>query len=206
MLARNEGVQLLTSIQYGFVFIHVPKTAGISIETALRPFSDVRKSFRAERHVSAQEARDEIVGVDRWEERFSFAVARNPWEREHSEWSFLRSVEYRPELPDFARSVELAKRLDFSQWVRLSATGSDPLQSRVCDDNGKEIVSKVYLFESLASSWSEIVERCRVPNAILPKLNETSGRGDYREEFDQESADLIRLRDWKTIERFGYEF
>jgi hypothetical protein len=66
-----------------YVFIHINKTGGSSIEMALK--------LRAE-HLTVQEKIKEI-GVRRWQEKLSFTVVRNPWDKVVSPLS-------RPDKPD----------------------------------------------------------------------------------------------------------
>jgi len=81
-----------------FVFIHINKTDGTSIEAAL--------GLRLE-HKTAQEKIHQL-GLASWRNRFTFAFVRNPWDRVVSHYH------YRVE----TNQTELATRtISFTEWV-----------------------------------------------------------------------------------------
>lgn len=78
---------MLVSKSVKFIFVHVQKTAGLSIEAVLRQqFPDVRTWHG--RHGHAIDAIQE-AGLVRWREHYSFAFVRNPWDRFVSWYSMI---------------------------------------------------------------------------------------------------------------------
>ena len=133
---------MLTSEAHGFLFIHVQKTGGTSIETLLSAAPDVMNPPGCPKHGGLRIAlRKDPALADRW----VFGFVRNPWARYVSWWEMIqrvkvegtrtrrsrkmlarvefirRSVEY----PDFAAFVEHGPaefpRLSRSQISYLSA-------------------------------------------------------------------------------------
>ncbi len=77
---------MLISHDYKFIFIHIGKTGGTSIERALCEFLDVdfettKKSQDGEwwKHIWARDMR-ECVGEKLWDGYFTFAIVRNPYD------------------------------------------------------------------------------------------------------------------------------
>jgi hypothetical protein len=68
-----------------FAFIHIQKTAGTSVEELLQAaVPDV--TYYGPRHMEARYARKKLKD---WEERFTFAFVRNPWDRLVSWYSMI---------------------------------------------------------------------------------------------------------------------
>ena len=103
---------MIISSSRSFIFIHIPKTAGEAITTALRPAMKrgdvvienrlrvvinrvIDPSYRivgaVDKHSSASSVRD-TVGSDVWESSWKFAVVRDPVERMASLYTYLQRV------------------------------------------------------------------------------------------------------------------
>ena len=205
------------------VFVHVPKTGGTSIETALGLFGPWQEENRETmfglvrspdllarglgsaflQHLSMQELLD-VHAPQALAGYFSFGVVRNPWDR-------MVSV-YRRTDPNLlerasAQGIELAG-LAFGEFLERSAALSHAHlaeQSRfLCDASGRTLVDFVARFETLAEDFRKVCERLGA-QATLPRLN-TSQRDDYRAYYDERSRALVERRYRRDIERFGYAF
>jgi hypothetical protein len=81
--------------QGGFLFIHIPKTAGTSIFTAmLKSCQGTRAELNhyrmgQKKHASAFTARG-VLTPAQWNHAFKFSVVRNPWDRMVSMWRYGR--------------------------------------------------------------------------------------------------------------------
>jgi hypothetical protein len=89
---------MIVSHEHKFIFVHLKRTSGRAIQGALMPFlgpDDIAtpvddpnspESFPGRnceglgRHATAREIRD-YVGGDVWNEYFTFAMERNPWDK-----------------------------------------------------------------------------------------------------------------------------
>lgn len=179
-----------------FVFVHINKTGGSSIEKALGlPFQ----------HKTARELRDEL-GRQRWERRFSFAFVRNPWDKVASHYHF-RVLTNQTSLG--------ADPIGFNEWVVRAYGENDPRYfdrpkmfmpqvEWVSDERGRIIVDFIGRFERLEEDFrkvSRILER----EAALPHLKK-SRDGDYRALFTSEAADVVERWFARDIAAFGYSF
>ncbi len=179
-----------------FVFIHINKTGGSSIESALGlPF----------RHRTAAEMRH-IIGERRWARKFSFTFVRNPWDKVASHYHYRIGT----------NQTELAvRRISFSDWVKKAYGDQDPTyydardmfmpqMDWITDQDGKVIVDFVGRFEKLNEDFRLVCERIG-SSAKLPHLKK-SRRRDYRSLYDTEACDVIRERFSADLKYFGYEF
>lgn len=164
------------------VFVHVPKTAGQSIERALcdrigvewedrrkipelvlsnRP-EDARQPLKLS-HLAAREYVEfGYLSELEWDQYSSFGVVRNPWQRLVSSYVHLR----------------LPYVVSFRAWVRqLPAHGTDKvgIQTRsqvdyLFDKNGNKLVDEILQFETLKTDWQPISERFGL-EPVLPRIN-----------------------------------
>ena len=79
---------MLISKKKQFIFVHVQKTAGISLQSVLTSHvPDVRLWHGRHGHASSGLAE---IGRERWERYFSFGFVRNPWDRLVSHYAMIR--------------------------------------------------------------------------------------------------------------------
>lgn len=204
----------MISDEKAFVFVHIPRTAGTSIETALAPYAREPLGYTvggntvlAHKHATATSLR-RLVGAEFWASAFSFSVVRDPWARMYSDYHFFRRVGPRlmPEFSELERWLtERALRVPFAAWLRAGAERLDIAQSSyLTDEGGALLVDFVGRFEHLSRDFSTICQTLGVEHA-LPHLNGT-GRRDFRAAYDSDSVDLVARYAAADIERFGYRF
>lgn len=194
---RNCARRLHEKYIQNYVFIHINKTGGSSIEKAL--------SIKHE-HKTAIEKRDEL-GEIQWKRKFSFAIVRNPWDKVVSHYHF-RVMTNQTDLG--------SKQVDFETWVRLAYGEKDsayydnpkmfmPQLDWISDCDGNMLVDYVGRFEKLEEEFKTICTKIDLSRCGLPHVKK-SRRGDYREYYEDESARIISTFYEKDIEYFGYEF
>lgn len=179
-----------------FVFVHINKTGGSSVEQALG---------LPTRHFTAAEAQ-QAIGAQEWARRFTFAFVRNPWDKVVSHYHYRVKT----------NQTGLQERgVKFNEWVRLAYGERHPdfydkprmfmpQVDWLCDRDGELLVEFIGRFERLAEDFATVCERLG-RHAELPHVK-GSGRGNYRDYYDEESVAIIR--DWfaDDVELFDYEF
>lgn len=178
-----------------FIFIHINKTGGSSIEQVLGiPF----------RHRTAREARREI-GPAAWASAFKFTVVRNPWDKVVSHYCYRVQTD-QTGLADGATG--------FREWV-AEAYGKRnpkyydkpmmfmPQMDWITDARGRILVDFIARFENLDDDFAKICARLNRPVAALPHLKR-SQRGDYRAYYDEPTAAIVARWFRKDIAEFGY--
>ena len=180
-----------------FIFVHINKTAGSSIEEAL--------GLRF-RHRTARQIIEEI-GPGKWRECFTFAVVRNPWDKVVSHYS------YRVETNQTGMGDG---KMGFADWVRESYGRRNPVfhdkplmfmpqVDWISDEKGRILVNFVARFENLQADFDTVCERIGRQQVPLPHRKQ-SKHGDYRDLYDAETRGIIG--DWfrRDIEQFNYTF
>ena len=179
-----------------FVFIHINKTGGSSVEKAL----EVRHEHRTALEKRAQ------LGEKCWAKKFKFAIVRNPWDKVVSHYHYRLQTNQ----TDLATSP-----VSFPEWVRRAYGHREPSYydkpkmfmpqlDWITDADGKVMVNQVARFETLQKDFDAICQRLN-RTATLPQLRK-SERGDYRQYYDAESRAIVAKQFAKDIAEFGYRY
>lgn len=200
------------------IFIHIPKCAGSSIESALGMHGDIdyiglkpylkqkindETLFGCEaQHYSALEIRN-IVNKDIFENYFKFSIVRNPWER------FISHVAWSKGIWD--KSNTLTKSDVDLALKKLKETPENLLNNHLkhqwkylCDENGNILCDYVGRFESLTNDWSIVCKEIGV-DLSLPKRM-VSHHEHYSKYLDDDQVDFLASFYEKDISQFGYQF
>lgn len=208
-----------------WIFVHVPKTAGTSIEVALdvhgdwrvedreRLFGRIRSADLVElgsisrflQHLTLPEVRAVLPASASW---FSFSFVRNPWDR-------MVSIHSRPD-PQLvsvghSRGLQL-DQLSFEAFLDATADLEHahlrPQADYVTDGEGRLLVDYLGRFERLEADFEEVCRRLG-STARLTHENRSPGRDrrrDYRSYYDERTRELVAQRYRRDVEAFGYEF
>ena len=183
----------------GYVFIHVPKTAGQSITSAI-----------GERVSLPMHTPRFAVNVG---ERASFAFVRNPWARMVS---FYRYLCQRHPLPGDMHNPSKMREMGFCAWLtgdpfwlaQDKAWGGRKLppvqkRSQLWWANGCSLIGTV---ENLQQDFSDACWLAQIRNpSRLPRLNATEG-GNWRDEYDVASRAFVAYYFAEDAKQFGYQF
>jgi len=179
-----------------FIFIHINKTGGSSIECALGiPLE----------HRTAKEKIAEI-GLYYWKKKYTFTVVRNPWDKVVSHYY------YRWERDETGLKTD---GIEFNEWVKLTYGKQDPQyfnypkmfqpQMRwIADDRDQILVDSVFRFENLEDDFNMVSQRLGI-SASLPHLK-ASDRNHYREYYSDETRFIIEAWFRSDLDQFGYTY
>jgi len=205
-----------------FIFIHVQKNAGISIENILlKEFLDTTPWHG--RHGRVIDALGDMDAAE-WESYFSFAFVRNPWDRMVSWYSMIdearqklsffkrfRKNPFRSELWNYA----INHSHDFESFLEnCTATIFDLGCNKsfvfnqadyLTNKDGNMVVDFVGRFETLATDAETVFKKLELDSLGLPKLNQ-SKHAHYSSWYTDKTRELIAQRFAKDIALFGYEF
>lgn len=179
-----------------FIFIHINKTGGSSVEKALKlPFE----------HLTALEKMNE-VGAEKWAQKFTFSFVRNPFDKVYSHYRYRVKTN---------QTKLQQKPLSFANWVRLSYGEQDPYyydnpkmfmpQSQWLSDNdGTILVDKVYRFETLAADFNAFSQAFNL-HVTLPHLK-ASKKVNYATFYDADTRAIVEHRFKQDLLAFDYKF
>jgi hypothetical protein len=176
---------MILSERFGLVFIHIPKTAGSSLSTAITkrdPEAIKRlKGLPRTKHVTALQLREALTQYDRL---FSFAVVRDPFSRFCSLYRYLQTLpKFAPRMRDVKSLEDFAELFERPSWV--DTLHSSKSQSEfVTDHEGSIIVSALFRYESLDEAVdvisSRLGKRVHLPHRKMTKGGSLSLGGSLR--------------------------
>lgn len=181
-----------------FVFIHNPKTAGMSIIHAL-----IGKNYPPNpmSHLHSEVIIDRIF-QSKWAEMESVCLVRDPVDRYYSLYNFHRSINYGI-ISHNSFSHQIAVRYTFEEWVEFNLRSDiKSVWFGIPQDRWWSRVKFVLPFEDIGSSISKISEVIGRPINV-PHINQT-GKKEKLEDLPVNLLDGIWKIDTETARRFGY--
>ena len=144
---------MIVSTRHKFIFVHIPKTAGSSITTALKPYGrDNKLAAASTKHETLGElfARQRIApGL-----YFKFGFVRNPWCRMVSFYFYLRGRAHKiPEINDVSDFTAFLRALE-KEMKWLCQKHSVRPQSDFIFNDGKLIADFIGRYESLDQDFA----------------------------------------------------
>ena len=201
----------MISHKHKFIFVHVPKTAGNSIQNYLINYSEdsifikqtpsnIDSKFHAERF--GIESFDKKIYkhsklntyYDVWrkkyeniEDFFKFGSIRNPWDRAISFyfWKGYKSFDKK----SFIDNLFLTSCADYFYVKKYN----------------KHIHDYIIRFENLQEDFNTVCDKIGIPKQQLPHANKSEHK-HYTEYYDDETRQIVAKKCAKDIEYFGYKF
>jgi hypothetical protein len=186
------------------IFVHVPKAAGTSVSRSLFGSLGGGHTKMSEYQV--------VFSPSELRRYFKFTFVRNPWDRLHSAYHFLRNGGASQRDREFARTLEDFGSFDefVCRWVNEKNVETfvhfEPQNRFIClPGRRKPAVDFVGRFENLAEDYEAI--RARVASAQpLLHVNKTDDRPDFREEYSDKARAIVARVYRRDIEMLGYAF
>jgi hypothetical protein len=200
---KQDGALLNAFYSTRTIFIHIPKTAGVSLVKSI--FGHV--TLEGHRSVSFYK---QVFGT-RYSDFFTFTIVRNPWDRLYSAYKFLQKGGINIHDKN-AFETHLSTYKDFEDFVLKGLNEKIiweimhliPQYEFVCDKNGKIIVDYVGKFENLKESADEINDILKL-DFELKHHNKTDNK-DYKDIYTTEMIEKVHQIYQKDIDIFEYSF
>ncbi len=205
----------MISLEHKFLFVHVPKTAGNSMQNLLRKYSEdnivclaphqdgverfeVRSDiYDIRKHSTLQEYRNEL-GRELFDQLFKFACVRNPWDRAISAYFSPHRGKVIWNKESFRQS--LPKLPPVTCYLSLSPQEAGDKGPLGCIDH-------VIRFENLTEGYNRACELIGIESEPLPVRNKSKSKRDhYTAYYDDELIELVGQLFADEIKHFGYRF
>ncbi len=215
-----------------FIFVHLVKTAGDSIEKSLGLQKDnelygfedkegkyykniggmflnsikgIDGGMKCLQHLTASQIKGRY-SEEIWNSYYKFSFVRNPWDIVVSQYSYI--IQNRK---DLYKVWGVNQSTSFHDFVMNAKVGCFPQFMFLCsqydclvDENGDVLVDFIGRFENLEQDFKKVCEKIGI-EVDLKKTNSTD-RGNYRDYYDEETKKRISDIFKKDIEYFSYEF
>lgn len=192
---------------YKCIFIHIPKTAGISISKTL--FGHYTDHSTVDWYV-------ENYNPATFKNYFKFAFVRNPWDRLYSAYSFLKKGGMYAVDADFY-DANLSHLKNFKEFVlnwlnhqtitSISHFLPQYLFITSKEDRNLILVDFVGRFEKIEEDFNIVAKQLRFERKQLERSNVTNcDPRRYIEMYDNEMIEKVRVLYQRDIEMFNYSF
>jgi len=215
----------MISIKNRFLFIHVPKTGGNSVQSILIDYSEDKiiaeanhqdgiemfnirnDTYNINKHSTLSDYKKEIE-PEIFEKLYKFCTIRNPWD-------MMISFYFSPN-----RGVKEWDRESFKHLITRVATLrhyiiTPPSISKINDLLGIDLVPNfkaidndidfIMRFEFLYADFKHVCENLNIPFSYLPHRNK-SNRKHYSKYYDEELIKLVKDKFKEEIELGGYTY
>jgi chondroitin 4-sulfotransferase 11 len=182
--------------EHKFIHVHIHRTGGTSIE---RRFG--HKSYD---HRGINKYIEEY-GKEVWDNYFTFAFTRNPWDRILGTYQWNRQIARAP-LRERYGFDSMSFRDFVFRYKKLYK--NNPQANSHCKwlvENNKPIVDYIGRFENYQSDYDIICDRIGIPRHRLPHVNKTDHK-HYTEYYDDETKQVVADLYPDDIEYFEYSF
>lgn len=211
---------LLISDKHKFIFFHVPRTGGTSIEQILQPQSNfiyrnkvmydfVSKNFGNKpflkfyhSHTNAQVVKS-AMKEQVFNHYFKFGVSRNPYDwfvsvYEYTKMAIINKTPHFSDLQDVVKKCNGFK--DFVYWAGDNASSFQ--YQYFFDQNENKIVDKIIKFENLQNELMQLQSYFNFAIDI-PHVNSSSKGKSYKKYYTPELTEIIYAslkKDFKLLE------
>ena len=216
---------MLLSVKYNFLYVHITKTGGTSVRSALQklryrdPYyylmwvcsrlshaTGHRLGSKFPRHSKIIAAK-EMLPEEFFQHLFKFAFVRNPWDLQVS--SFHHIKRERPQFlfghDDFESFLKY--KLDPAREYQYHIdTSLQPQSDYLIDLKGKLIVDFVGKYERLQEDFRYACEQIGVSLELPHKRKAKDRSSDYRSYYTDETAEMVASYFAQDIELLNYSF
>lgn len=208
---------MVINTYYKFIFVHIPKTAGTSLERSLRSLrgNNPRWLTKQHKHESLSELDQNVhtrrSRMDRMWGRspinyFTFGFVRNPWDRMSSlyrwivERSAKRDIVTITSFKDF-----LVQARDGVDWIHHFHS-MKPQVDFFTFDEGIMKIDYLGHYEYLNEDLKEIEKLIGCIIDIPHRNRSSNAMKDYRKEYDDDMIQIVESLFKDDISHFGYTF
>jgi hypothetical protein len=218
---------VIISNEYRFIFVHIPKTAGLSVTDAFGKYG--RKQSRSllrsiTRRLPLRESPERAhfrehdpafvmirkLGREAFERFLSFSVVRNPFDHAVSHYEYMKQFR----IESTARKVGEMTFEEYLVYRMKAPLWNDTIFARLPDQTyfltdraGDIAVDRMIRFENLSMELHDLAQELQLPEFTLQHVNKTKSRSDkrpFQSYFDHTTEELVRQIYDRDFERFGY--
>jgi hypothetical protein len=193
------------------IFLHIPKTAGTSVETAFRTRVGGNiimggKQTPWDYHTSVRSYEEKLPDFDKY---FVFTFVRNPWDRLYSWFAMLMNNQkititddkFHKWILEDCHSMSSA----FPKGAGKMCAQKIPQLEYMKDSEGKNRVDFIGKLEDIGKDFPKVCIQMGINSHRLPHLKRGRHK-PYRQAYNEETKQFVQRHHKSDIEAFGYTF
>ena len=184
-----------------FIFIHIPKTGGMSLKTELLH----RRNFPNEGY-GGHRRRASYYNKNN-KNHFKFTFVRNPWDRFVSCYFYFKKYGRRLGFDELTGEI-VNRYSNFNEFclnlnkALLNIKSPHFKQMSFWIDSPIDFIGR---FENLQEDFNKICDKIGIPQQTLPHNNKSNHK-HYTEYYNDETREIVAQQYAKDIEHFDYKF
>jgi hypothetical protein len=187
-------------------YVHIPKTAGTSLKSAVYGSSSRTQSL----HFEWSDYRI-ILGKNNAKNYFSFSCVRNPWDRCLSAYVFLKNGGYNDYDKKYFKKY-IAKYSSFKQFIMNGLSQKNiinllhfkPQTHFIYNKKNECMVNFVIRFENIDTDYNKIKDK--INGGKLRKYKVSRVNDNYKDHFDEFMIKKVAEVYQRDIKLLKYEF
>lgn len=188
-----------------FIFLHIPKCGGTSIESIFGAWQNDRsKSYfnvgKNKQHYFLHEILNENPSCDHY---FKFAFVRNPFARVYSEYQYIKK---RKKIKFDLTFSEFCSNLDENIRLYSYSYHNALLSDYVLDQNNKTTVDFIGKLENFQVDFNILCDYLNIPPTTLPQDMRGSYADHYSNHYDKDSITSVSKKYERDLDYFKYIF
>lgn len=204
--------------KHKFIFLHVPKCAGISIGRTLNKLTGIEEVYEGFK------IHHDIFNEKVFKEYFVFTFVRNPLDRLYSQYKYR---EFLHKNYDFEYVVDNIKSLFEKHYNCIREDNKKGSLQEIIDYYGEFIhlpsqyeflqgkysnnvdylpyINYIGKYETLSKDFNTVCQKIGIDTIDLPYTNMSSLKSNYKQAYTAELADKVRGKYVEDIKYFNYE-
>lgn len=213
----------MISHKYKCIFIHIPKTAGSSINSFFHPeakfhfenadydrlFGWCKKRRLHMQHATAKQLLEtELISQEIWNSYFKFTFVRNPWDRAYSDYLWMmKFAKVKGSFKDYILERGAFESI-LNDNTKNSFLGDHALcQKDFFDVSGTYELDFIGRFESFDVDIAEVLHRINIPKKFDKNLNKSKRKyKHYSHFYSNIKRDLVYSKYKDDVDLFNYSF
>lgn len=218
---------MILSKDYKFIFVHIPKTAGISVTDAFGGYGRGRVrtilrsiSRRLPFHESPERAHFRVhepatkmiqkLGRSVFDEYLSFSVVRNPFDHAVSHYEYMKQFR----IDSTAQKVGAMTFEEYLRYRMKPPFWNDTIFARLPDQTyfliestGALAVNRLIRFENLSTELEALATDLKLPEFKLRHVNKTKSKSDkrpFQSYYDPTTEGIVRKIYDRDFDMLGY--
>ena len=188
-----------------FTFIHIPKTAGLSITRWLHDNCETKHTARP--HMTF----DRLPKT--WQDS-TVAIVRNPWDRLVSLYNhYCHYIKLNgdplglmPLLAAGFKSYVMKHSMTIFTYKQHKSKDQSKCWLRQTQHQFIDSTTEILRFETLAADWHSFCQRQQLGYKPLPVINKNHQRPPYQDYYDDETKEFVAKAWQDDINHFRYDF